>query len=225
MDDQQKTNDINKAYSSEPWWYDFRGFLILTFAYKSTLLSQIRHFAINMGDQHLEVAIGSGTFFELLLKYRKWRKMPLRNIVGFDYAEKMLQGAKARFHNEKNISLLKADAAQMPFPDEKFDTIGCANSIHSFPEIQKSIQECYRVLKKGGEFNGNCLLYPGGNQLSMWIARRINIWGQRKGILHRPYMVNEIRFFLESAGFKITKENVTGNCYNFVAKKTDRLAA
>lgn len=219
MNEMEKTITINEAYSSEPWWYDFRGFLILTFAYKSTLLSQIKHFALNMGKQHLEVAIGSGTFFELLLKYRHWKKLPLGSIVAFDYAEKMLMGAQARFRKNQNIALLKADAARMPFPDEKFDTIGCANSIHSFPEIEKSIAECFRVLKKGGVFNGNCLLYPGGGMLSMWIAQKINMWGQRKGILHRPYMINEIRHYLEKAGFEIEKEKVTGNCYNFVALK------
>lgn len=219
MNDIQNTDKIDKAYSSEPWWYDFRGFLILTFAYKSTLLSQIKHFALNMGKQHLEVAIGSGTFFELLLKYRQWKKMPLGHVTAFDYAEKMLMGAKVRFKNESQISLLRADAANMPFPDENFDTIGCANSIHSFPEIEKSIAECFRVLKTGGEFVGNCLLYPGGNSVSIWIAQKINLWGQKKGILHRPYMVNEIRHYLEEAGFEIKKEKITGNCYNFVARK------
>ena len=33
-----KTRDeIAEAYSSEPWWYDIRGFFILTFAYNSTI--------------------------------------------------------------------------------------------------------------------------------------------------------------------------------------------
>ncbi|MGN2393366.1 class I SAM-dependent methyltransferase, partial [Pelomicrobium sp. G1] len=27
---------IAQAYSSPPWWYDVRGFFILTFAYRST---------------------------------------------------------------------------------------------------------------------------------------------------------------------------------------------
>lgn len=215
-----KSNEkIETAYSSEPWWYDLRGLLILTFAYKSTLPAQIKHFALNMGKQHLEVAIGSGTFFELLLKYRQWKKMPMSQIIGFDYAEKMLLGAQLRFRNYREISLVKADAAAMPFPDRNFDSIGCANSIHSFPEIEKSIAECFRVLRPGGNFIGNCLLFPSGNAISVWIAQKINNWGCKKGILHRPYMLNEVRHYLENAGFEIKEEKITGNCYNFIARK------
>ena len=40
-----KTRDeIAAAYKSAPWWYDVRGFFILTFAYNSTLTPQLRFF-------------------------------------------------------------------------------------------------------------------------------------------------------------------------------------
>ena len=78
---------INQAYSSEPWYYDARGFLILTFAYRSTLPSQIRLFAQNVGAHHLEVTIGSETLFDLVLKWRKWKGLPEAQIVGFDCAQ------------------------------------------------------------------------------------------------------------------------------------------
>src|SRR3989338_3605220 len=83
-EEKQKTaEEINEAYKSEPWWYvikihtmifqhlpvsryqmlllnairyDVRGFFILTFAYSSTLLRQVRFFGKNMGSNHLEVA-------------------------------------------------------------------------------------------------------------------------------------------------------------------------
>ncbi len=38
---------IDEAYDSEPWCYDARGLLILTFAYRSTLPVQIKFFAQN----------------------------------------------------------------------------------------------------------------------------------------------------------------------------------
>ena len=50
-----KTRDeIALAYKSEPWWYDLRGFFILTFAYNSTLPSQLRFFGPNYGPRHME---------------------------------------------------------------------------------------------------------------------------------------------------------------------------
>ena len=41
---------IAAAYRSDPWWYDVRGFFILTFAYNSTLPGQMRFFGANFGS-------------------------------------------------------------------------------------------------------------------------------------------------------------------------------
>lgn len=210
---------IDEAYSSEPWWYDARGFLILTFAYNDTLPHQVRHFAKNMRAQHLEVAVGSGTFLEIVLKYRRWKKWPAVNITGFDYAPSMLKGAIHRFRKDKNIQLLLADAGKMPFNDNQFDSLSCANAIHSFPEIEKSLQECFRVLKPGGIFVGNCLIPPRGIWPLSWIAQKINHWGQRKGILHRAYDLTEIKNLLIQVGFEILEEDLRGNCLSFVVTK------
>ena len=67
-------DEIAEAYKSEPWWYDLRGFFILTFAYNSTLGAQLRFFGPNYGAEHLEVACGTGTLLELILRWRKWKK-------------------------------------------------------------------------------------------------------------------------------------------------------
>ncbi|MGZ5279793.1 MAG: class I SAM-dependent methyltransferase, partial [Pseudobdellovibrionaceae bacterium] len=111
---QEKLEKIDEAYSSDPWWYDLRGFLILTFAYRTTLPAQIELFAEHMGSLHLEAAIGTGTLFEMILKWRNWKKLEKVNILGFDYAERMLAGARKRFKHETNMNLLRADAAELP---------------------------------------------------------------------------------------------------------------
>jgi SAM-dependent methyltransferase len=210
---------VDEAYASEPWWYDARGFLILTFAYRSTLPQQIRFFAGNISAQHLEAAIGSGTLFDLILKYRRWKKMPPVKIVGFDYAPQMLAGAKKRFEKRPEIQLIQADAAHLSFPNNSFDSINIANAFHCLPEPEVSLKEMHRVLKAGGKLAGNCLLYPRENGLGGRLANRINRWGQRKGILNRPYTCLEIQQMLRIAGFQIVYENIVGNCYDFIAVK------
>jgi len=62
--------EIAAAYDSQPWWYDLRGFFILTFAYNSTLTHQLRFFAPNFGARHLELACGTGTLLEMVLRWR-----------------------------------------------------------------------------------------------------------------------------------------------------------
>lgn len=210
---------IDKAYSSEPWWYDLRGFLILTFSYRSTLPEQIRLFSSNMGQRHLEVALGTGTLLEMILRWRKWTKQPNSEITGFDYAERMLAGARKRFKKEPQVKLVRADAAHLEFASDFFDTANIANAIHCLPEVDKSLQEIFRVLKSGGTLAGNCLLEPDGDSLLNRVARRINTWGIKKGILVRPYQVHEISALLLAAGFKVVSLEISGNCLNFKVQK------
>lgn len=210
---------IQEAYSSEPWWYDARGFLILTFAYRHTLPAQLRLFGGNMNSSHLEVAVGSGTLLDLVLKWRKWKGLPEIEITAFDYAASMLAGAQNRFRKNKNINLIQADAAHLPFESNQFKTASIANAIHCLPDIEKSLSEIHRVLDSGGTLTGNCLLEPKGVGFLDTIAKKINNWGIKKGILHRAYQQSEITDLLKKYNFQILFERRVGNCYDFVARK------
>lgn len=212
-------DEIAEAYKSEPWWYDVRGFFILTFAYNSTLGSQLRFFGPNYGTEHLEVACGTGTLLELVLRWRKWKNLPRVHIVGIDYAESMLAGARHRFRNNPDTEFKHADAAALPFQDNHFDTANIANSVHCFPDVDGALRDILRALKPGGTLAANVLLYPRGPWPLKGIAERINRWGMRKGILYTPYERGDIRQRMLEAGFIIESEAVSGNCYNILAKK------
>jgi ubiquinone/menaquinone biosynthesis C-methylase UbiE len=215
-----KTRDeIAAAYDSPPWWYDVRGFFILTFSYNSTLTAQIRHFGKNFGPRHIEIACGSGTLLDILLRWRKWKKLPEVQIVGVDYAESMLAGAIHRFAGNPLIELRLADAAHLPYPDASFDSTNIANAIHCLPDVDGALRDIYRVLKPGATFATNVLLYPRGPQPFKWIAERINRWGIKKGILYTPYTREDIRQRILDAGFEMISEDVAGNCYNVLARK------
>lgn len=211
--------DIAKAYESEPWWYDVRGFFILTFAYNSTLGSQLRFFGSRMGNTHLELACGTGTLLELVLWWRRWKRLPAVRVVGVDYAESMLAGALRRFRKWPGLDFRHADAAALPFPSDSFDSIHIANAIHCFPEVDKALGEALRVLKPQALLSANVLLHPRGIAPLNWIARRINAWGIRKGILHATYSQEDVRQRLIKAGFHIDSESVSGNCLNVRARK------
>ncbi len=214
---------IADAYRSEPWWYDVRGFFILTFAYNSTLPEQLRLFGSNFGARHLELACGTGTLLEMMLKWRRRRRLPPTQVVGVDYAESMLAGAKHRFRGDPSVELVHADAAEMPFADGEFDTANVANAIHCLPDVDGGLRGVHRVLKPGGRLVANVLLYPRGPWPLKGIAERINDWGMRKGILYTPYEEADIRGRVQAAGFEIERDFVTGNCYNVVARR--RVAA
>lgn len=216
----KKTRDeIADAYKSEPWWYDVRGFFILTFAYNSTLGAQLRFFGPNFGPNHIEVACGTGTLLELILRWRKWKKLPAVQIIGVDYTESMLAGARHRFKSKPGLEFRHADAAALPFPDASFDTSNIANAVHCFPDVDGALRGVLRVLKVEGTLAANVLLYPRGSWPLKNIADSINRWGVRKGILYTPYLQHDIRQRIVNAGFEIILEGVSGNCYNVLARK------
>lgn len=218
-----KTRDeIASAYSSHPWWYDVRGFFILTFAYRSTLAAQLRLFGRNIGAHHLDVAVGTGTLLEMILRWRTWKRLPRSRIVGIDYAEPMLAGAIRRFRRTKGIEFRHADVAAMPFPESTFDSANIANSIHCFPDVDGGLRDVFRVLKPGGTLAANVLLYPRGPRPLRRLATRINDWGMRKGILVTPYAREDIRRRIVASGFEILEEKESGNTYNVVARKPEK---
>jgi len=212
-------DEIAAAYASPPWWYDVRGFFILTFAYNSTLSRQLRFFGPNFGPRHLEVACGTGTLLDLVLRWRRWKHLPQVHVVGVDYAESMLAGAERRFAGNSNIELRHADVAALPYPDRSFDTVNIANAIHCFPDVDGALQDIVRVLKPGGTFAANVLLYPRTPWPFNAIAMGIDRWGMRKGILCTPYRRDDIRHRIVEAGLDVTSEAVTGNCYEVTAVK------
>lgn len=215
-----KTRDeIAEAYSSEPWWYDLRGFFILTFAYNSTIGTQMRFFGPNFGPEHLEVACGTGTLLEMVLNWRRRRKLPQVKVTGIDYAPSMLAGAQRRFADNPQVKVQHADAAQLPFADNSFDTANIANSIHCFPTIDGALRDILRVLKPGGTMAANVLLYPTGFAPLRWLAQKINDWGIRKGILYSPFRTEELRAKMLSAGWEVASEFTSGNTWNVVVRK------
>lgn len=102
------------------------------------------------GDRILDVCTGTGS---LLLRLRK--KVGRRGlVVGADFSRGMLHVNQKKTEMYKNICLVEADAASLPFPEQSFDAVTCS---HAFYELkggsqERSLQEILRVLKPGKAF-------------------------------------------------------------------------
>ena len=213
------TEKISTAYDLPSWWYDVRGFFILKLAYQSSLWSQIRFFARNISETHVEIAIGSGSLFQLMLWYRKWQGQPIGKVVGIDYAESMLAGARKRFRSHPDIRLCQGNVIQLDCQDGAYGSANIANALHCFSNVDAALKEVQRALGHGGSLAVNILLYPRGWRPLRNIAETINRWGIRKGILVTPYDADDIRKRIVSAGFEIREEIIHGNSYSLRAVK------
>jgi SAM-dependent methyltransferase len=212
--------DVGTAYTDPPWWYDVRGFFILKLAYRGSLWSQVSFFEKHLSENHLELAVGTGTLFRYILRLRRWRhgRLPSR-IVGVDYAEAMLAGARRRFRRWPGVHLEHGDAGDLAFADGSFNSVSVANAFHCFPDADAALGEIMRVLAPGGTLAMNVLLHPRGGAVSRRIARAVNDWGMRQGILHTPYVLDDVQSRLRRHGFSIEQEWVSGNAYSVVARK------
>jgi ubiquinone/menaquinone biosynthesis C-methylase UbiE len=172
------------AYRDPSWWYDIRGFFILMGTYQVMLWTHLTFFARNLGRRHLEAAIGSGTFLALTLFTQKIKgaKIP-DEIVGIDYAQRMLDGARRLFKGNGTIQLVQADLSQIGYPDAYFDSVNIAHSFHAFPDPDKVLKELHRVMTPEAKLFVDVLLAPRGGRIRRAIATRVNDFCFRKGIL------------------------------------------
>jgi len=96
----------------------------------------------NLGEV-LELGCGTGLFTEALQKVSK-------KVFATDFSEEMVAAAKEKRANLKHVKFEKADALNLHYVDESFDTVFMANLIHVIGNAERVIRECNKVLKKDG---------------------------------------------------------------------------
>ena len=210
---------VDRAYSDPAWWYNLRGLGILTFAYRTSVWSQVAFLERNLSQNHLEIPVGTGTLLTLVLRWRTLRRRPIGRIIAVDYSETMVAAAQQAFARWPTVQVARGDVANLAFDNDSFESINIANGFHCFPDPDGALRETYRVLQPRGTVATNVLLYPRGPQPLKWIAQRIDDWGKRKGLLIEPFELEDIRTRFMQAGFTIAAEEVRGNTVNLLARK------
>lgn len=77
-----------------------------------------------------------------------------QNVTGIDISEQMLEFGREKVKKlnlQNKITLLKADAENLPFADNSFDAITVAFGVRNFENLQKGLAELQRVLKPSGK--------------------------------------------------------------------------
>lgn len=97
----------------------------------------------------LDVATGTG---DLLIELCT-RCPNISRAIGIDIAENMLMFGEQKIKNldvNAQINLQKGDARSLPFDVESFDVLTIAFGIRNVVDIERALDEMYRVLKPGG---------------------------------------------------------------------------
>ena len=111
-----------------------------------------RHFVVGKAAQGfmskpghaLDLATGTGDIAALIKKTH-----PGVHVTGGDFSAGMLELAQKRFQ-QLDITWLKCDANQLPFPDGSFDAVTFGFLLRNVSDVHTVLNEVFRVLKPGG---------------------------------------------------------------------------
>ena len=119
-------------------------------AHATELREMVASLPIHEGSRVLEIACGDGV-------YSRWiaeRVGGTGEVVGVDilpaYLEVARRGAM-REASRHRIRFVAADIARLPFPDDTFDLVWCAQSLYSLPDPVDALRRMTRVVRAGGE--------------------------------------------------------------------------
>jgi demethylmenaquinone methyltransferase/2-methoxy-6-polyprenyl-1,4-benzoquinol methylase len=97
----------------------------------------------------LDLATGTG---DLLISL--FRENPkITKAVGLDISENMLAICREKINSHKlteRISLIQADAAAIPFPENSFDVVTIAFGIRNTTNTFETLKKMHRILRPGG---------------------------------------------------------------------------
>lgn len=173
----------------------------ILFLMKDELLKEL-----DLGEV-LELGCGTGLFTEALQKVSK-------NVVATDFSEEMVAAARETRANLKHVKFEKANALNLEFGDEQFDTVFMANLIHVIGNAEKVVQESKKVLKKGGRLIITSFAITEMNffaRMAMGI-RYIRTFGKpSEDATKEKTTPQSIEQLLIKNGFKISKSSLLGN--------------
>ncbi len=155
----------------------------------------------------LELGCGTGLYTEILLKNST-------NVVATDFSDEMIESAKQKRGHLENVEFLKADALNLDFEGESFDSVFMANLIHITGNAEKVIQESRRVLKNGGSLIITSFAIDDMsffNKMFMGI-RYLKTFGKPSDeALKEKTTKKSIENLLVKNGFEISKSDLLGN--------------
>lgn len=123
---------------------DDSGYLTDNFDKRRAMLEQLYKFSF-VGQRVLEIGVGNGLTAHMVRSVN----IPMK-YAGIDVSDKFAATAKKMFHLDVKV----ADAAELPFPDNSFDSIWCFDSLeHIAPHKREQMyKEFDRVLKKEARY-------------------------------------------------------------------------
>ena len=203
-------NVFNKVFDKYDLMNDFMSFGIHRI-WKKELIYMMNP---SKDQKLLDVASGTGDVAKIYSELTDNKS----HIICIDPNDKMISQGKKKLKKYKNIKWKIGNAEKLDLPDNTFDYYTIVFGLRNTKNINKSISEAYRVLKKGGRFL--CLEFSKVENYNLNFiyknySKLIPIIGQIVVGDRKPYdyLIESIdKFINQKQLIKIMKNNMFINC-------------
>ncbi len=144
-----KKSQVSKMFNSIAPYYDFLNRLLSLGIDQSWRRKAIKRLAADQPQMILDVATGTADVALEIVKQLNPKK-----VIGIDISVEMLEVGKQKIKKKglhPLIELQEGDSENLPFEDNTFDAVTVAFGVRNFENLEKGLQEIYRVLKKDGQ--------------------------------------------------------------------------
>ncbi len=144
-----KKEQVTKMFDAVSTKYDFLN-RVLTFGLDISWRKKVVKIVADKNALTiLDIATGTGDLAIMLATIKNAK------IIGLDISKGMLAVAKEKVAKKQlnnQIELVLGDSEKLDFKDHSFDAITVGFGVRNFEDLNKGLQEIYRVLKPNGVF-------------------------------------------------------------------------
>jgi SAM-dependent methyltransferase len=175
-------------------------------AHAAELRAMIEQLPLRPGDRVLDMACGAGAYSVWLAE----RVAPHGSVTGVDISRAYLAQARAHAAESVHAAILSfhtGDIASLPFDDNTFDLVWCAQSMYTLPDPLSALRELRRVVRVGGTaavFENDTLhqlVLPWPAELELAVRRaQLYSLAERSPPLAKFYIGRDLCGFFAEAG-------------------------
>ncbi|MDQ6838955.1 MAG: class I SAM-dependent methyltransferase [Actinomycetota bacterium] len=159
---------VERAFCRSAGWSAFTRTRVLPWALQG----------VRPAGRVLEIGAGSAAMAAAMVETH-----PDITLTVTDYDPSMVGAARRRLRDFEQVNVRQADATDLPFDDDTFDTVVSFIMLHHVGAWELALAEAVRVLRSGGTLVGYDLL-------ASWPAKTIH---QLEGAEHRLIVLSDLR--------------------------------
>ncbi len=196
-------NIIEKYWSRFPDTYDKKMEYVVGKYLRDEIIQELNRLP-ELGEL-VELGCGTGTFTDTIVPKTK-------NMFATDLSDSLLAVARTRFGDHPKVTIQKENCMATSFSSEAIDSVFMANLIHVIESPSTLLEECHRILRKGGTL---VIVTFTDKDMILWEkikmgVRFVKSWGKPPAHTH-SFSPDDLASMMIDAGFTVETSKVLGS--------------